>query len=277
MNPRLAAMLTAVGLTLGGGFLLFSPQPATRSMAELRDAGVTLGQPVVSTCPERLTKQTIRRINAAQPGALRPKQIYGRVARVARCFGSEFLDGGLGNCIKPSDGSSLAPFTKEVLVAVPDGGFEVMTAGKLAEVVVPSLRQNLNGIDDAGLSEDGGEDTVDDALQYEPTSCVLSRCSQFDAGDGTNFCARLNRLQLVSSPCMIPLCIASDGGWDSDLGEAGHGAVVDCRFSGPYGTADGGPRWRGCNTGPAQYASGTACVPVECNVVGGDFLEDEFR
>lgn len=245
-------MLFAVGTLGGGAFLLLTPQPSTRTMADLRDAGITLGQPVVTTCPERLTQRTKRRINAAQPGALRPRQSYARIARVARCFGSERLDGGLGNCIGP-DGSSLAPFTRELI----DGGLEPKTA----EVIVPSLRRNL----DADGGDDGGEDDVDDSFQYDVLACSLSRCSTFDAGDGTNFCQRLNRLRLIDSPCAIPNGWKNslDGGWEESV-------PVDCRFSGPYGEADGGPRWRGFNVGPKEYSSGADCIPVECSVVSGD-------
>lgn len=269
MNSKLSAMLVAVGV-LAGGFLLMTPQPATRSMLELRDAGIAEGQPVVSICPERLTRQTKRRIELAQPGLLRPKQSYARVARVARCFGSEVLDGGpVGNCLKPN-GDSLGPFTSEVLVTVPDGGQELMTIGKSAEVIVPSLHQNLIGVDldaGAGADTDGGEDGVDDSLQYDLLSCSLVRCNTFDAGDGSNFCGRLNRLQMIDSPCRIPNGWRSDGGWDES-------SPVDCRFSGPYGEADGGPRWRGFNVGPSQYAAGADCVPVECSVVAGNVPQE---
>lgn len=271
MNSRLLAMLFAVGTLGGGAILLYTPQPSTRTMAELRDAGVAAGQSVVVTCPERLTPKTKRRIKDAQPGALRPKQSYARIARVAKCFGSEWLDGGLGNCIKPSDGASLAPFTRETLL--PDGGRALVP--KQAELVVPSLRQNMLNLDADG-GDDGGEDDVGDSLQYDPLSCTLSRCSTFDAGDGTGFCTRLNRLFLVQPPNMIPLCIGPDGGWDDEAGEPGHMPAPDCRFTGPYGTADGGPRWAGCNSLPAQYAVGSACVPVEASVVSGDLINEEW-
>lgn len=262
MNPKLSAMLVAVGV-LTGGFLLITPQPATRSMLELRDAGIAEGQPVVSVCPERLTRQTKRRIELAQPGLLRPKQSYARVARVARCFGSEVLDGGpVGNCLKPN-GDNMGPFTREVVGVLEDGGFATLEVFKHAEVIVPSLRQNLVGIDaDAGV-DDGGEEGVDDSLQYDLLSCSLTRCNTFDAGDGSNFCGRLNRLQMLDAPCRIPNGWRADGGWDES-------SPVDCRFGGPYGEMDGGYRWRGFNVGPSQYAAGAECVPVECSVVAGD-------
>lgn len=266
MNSRLSAMLVAVGV-LAGGFLLLTPQPATRSMSELRDAGIAEGQPVVSICPERLTRQTKRRIELAQPGLLRPKQSYARVARVARCFGSEVLDGGgVGNCLRPN-GNSLGPFTREVLVTTEDGGQEVVTVGKSAEVVVPSLRRNLVGIDTDAGADDGGEEGVDDSLQYDLLSCELRRCNTFDAGDGTNFCGRLNRLMMLDAPCRIPNGWRADGGWDES-------SPVDCRFGGPYGEMDGGLRWRGFNVGPSQFTSGADCIPVECSVVAGDVPQE---
>lgn len=58
----------------------------------------------------------------------------------------------------------------------------------------------------------------------------------------------------------------SDGGWLDDAPEG----QIDCRFTGPFGLPDGGPRWRGVNVGPREYAAGTQCLPVECSVVAGD-------
>lgn len=250
MTPKLRSMIFVVGtLVLAGGvgLSLSTPVPGTRTMAELRDAGIADGQRFVLTCPERLTPQTKRRINKAQPGLLRPKQTYGRVARTAVCFNP---DG--GNCFRPSDG----------LLRITDGE---------GEVIVPSLRRDLVGVDlDAGDDSDGGEDGMDDSWQFRLDDCTVTTCPNYDAGDGANFCGRLNRLMLVTSPCAIPLCLGGDGGWDDN-------AVVDCRGTGPYGTADGGPRWRGCNVTPSQYTTGAACVPVECSIVAGDDLVEEWR
>lgn len=241
MTPKLRSMLTgaAVVVLSGVGFLLYTPQPATRSMLELRDAGIADGQKFVLTCPERLTARTRRRINAAQPGLLRPKQSYGRVARTAVCFNPD-----AGNCFRPADG--------------------LLRVGDLeGEVIVPSLRRDTDGAD---LADDGGEDAIDDAFQYRLDDCIATTCPNFDAGDGSNFCGRLNRLMLVSSPCMIPNCWLPDGGWDDET-------PVDCKFGGPY--SSGGPaRWRGCNVGAAEYASGTQCLPVECSVVAGDVPQE---
>ena len=244
MNSKLRAMLFTVGVvTLGGvGFILNTPQPATRTMLELRDAGITDGQRIVLTCPERLTPRTRRRVNANQPGVLRPSQAYGRVARTAVCFNP---DG--GNCFRPSDW----------LVRVTD---------LQGEVIVPSLRRDTVGLDpDAGEDSDGGEDSVDDALQYRLDDCTATRCSDFDAGDGTAFCTRLNRLMLVDPPCMIPNGWR-DGGWcEEACGQ------VDCRaLPSAFDPPDSGPIWRGFNVMPRASAVGSACVPVECSVVAGD-------
>ena len=262
MTPKLKAKLTAVGVFIFGvGFYVYTPEPAGRTMLELKDAGILDGQRVVIECPERITKQTKRRINALQPTLLRPSQSYAHIARTARCFNP---DG--GNCLRPSDG--------------------VLRVGDLeAELVIPSLRRDLTGVDvDAGVgSDDGGDsDDVDDSWQYVNNSCTLSTCGAYDdlVDSGTrpnpyaspSFCGGLNRLALVPSPCMIPngWGRAADGGWC----EEACGGPVDCLFTGPYAQQDGGPRWRGFNVGPTQYAVGAACVPVECVVVSGDVPED---
>jgi len=259
MNPNLRNMVVAVGTVIVGGVALslYTPQPATRTMGELRDAGITVGQRLVLECPERLTAATKRRINRLQPGALRPSQSYGRVARVAVCL---LVDGGTDNCVRPADGGLL----------VAEGG---------AEVVVPSLRRDVVGIvEDGGVDEEGEDNEVDDALQFRLDDCRHLSCNQYDtevdAGRRPNpyaptsprFCNGLNRLALVDPPCMIPDGRLPDGGWLDDAPEG----VIDCRFGGPYAEADGGPRWRGVNVGPREYAVGSQCLSVECSVVSGD-------
>lgn len=260
MNPNLRdTLLVAVGVfALGGiGVYVYTPQPATRSMLELRDAGILEGQPLVIECPERLTNQTKRRINAAQPGLLRPKQSYAHVARTARCFSP---DG--GNCFRATDGVA-------------------RIADLEGELVIPSLRRNLVGVDlDASVADDGGDsDAVDDSLQYRNDACEVFGCAQYDdlidAGLRPNpfanrYCGALNRLSLVPSPCMIPDGRLADGGWLDDAPEG----AIDCRFTGPYGTQDGGPRWRGVNVGPREFAVGSQCLPVECSVVSGDVPQE---
>lgn len=261
MRQELKAMLVLVGVAVvsGVGFYVYTPQPATRSMAELRDAGITdpAGQKLVWESPERLTDQSIRIINRKQPGILRPSQRYARVARVAVCF---LEDGGSSNCVR-----------------VADGGILALDLG--ASLTIPSLRQDLTGIDiDAGdMVDDAGEsNSVDNALQYRRDDVRLYSCAQYDdfeaqtlrpnpwADAGSRFCGALNRLAVVPSPCVIPNCwTLSDGGWDDN-------AVVDCDGTGPFGLQDGGRRYRGCNVTPTQFSAGAACVPVECSVVAGD-------
>lgn len=272
MNPTLRNMLVSVGVVaLGGvGFKLYTPQPASRTMAELRDAGIIDGQRIVLTCPERLTAQTKRRINAVQPGALRPKQSYARIARTARCFNP---DG--GNCFRPSD-------------------FLVRVTELEGEVVVPSLRKNLAGVDldaSVGVDDGGDSDDVDDAFQFRLDDCTAQACVDYDAGAGlfaNPFCNNLNRLVMVPAPCMMPngWDRGADGGWCEEtecLGANGGTRTcaagdtcgpVDCRCSGPYGLPDGGPRWRGFNVCPVQFASGAACVPTECGVSAGDVPQE---
>lgn len=275
MNLKLRNMIVAVAVfTLGGvGVYVYTPQPATRSMAELRDAGITEGQRLAIQCPERLTKQTKRRIEAKQPGLLRPGQSYATVLRTARCFNP---DG--GNCFRPSDG---AP-----------------RIASLEGELIPSLRRDLVGINlDAGVGDkDGGDsDDVDDSFQYRQDGCTILTCNQVDAMQDAGtlpspfanpFCNNLNRLMVLPSPCMMPngWNRGADGGWCEETEcldstkPGGYRACepgdtcgeVDCRFSGPYGLSDGGARWRGFNAGPREYASGAACVPVECSVVSGD-------
>lgn len=245
MNPTLRSMLVGVGVVaLGGvGFFLYTPQPADRTMAELRSAGLAAGQRIVLTCPERLTPSTKRRINYAQPGALRPSQSYGRVARAAVCFAPD-----AGNCFRPAD-------------------FALRVGELQGEVVVPSLRRDVVGLDpDAGEDTDGGEDAVDDSFQFRLDDCLAERCSTYDAGDGSNFCGRLNRLQLVTPPNMLPNCRGPDGGWDDGAGEAGHMPAPDCDLL----TDDGGTRWGGCNSYARERMTGADCLPVERGVVAGD-------
>lgn len=257
MNEKLRAMLVGAGIAvLGGvGFYVLTPQPATRTMAELRDAGIADGQSLILVCPEKLTPQTRRRINSAQPGFLRPRQVYARVARVAKCFRP---DG--GNCFKVADWSVLASDLE-------------------GEIVVPSLRHDLDGVDlDASVADDGGDPTgVDDSNQYRLDSCRADRCATYDAGAAPGIpwpdtpCAVLNRLWAETPPCVLPACwVAPDGGWDSKAGRPGHPAAPNCKATGARGLPDGGPRWWGCNVMPAEVAVGTQCVPTECSVLAGD-------
>lgn len=104
---------------------------------------------------------------------------------------------------------------------------------------------------------DAGRDAPDlQVRMYRVEKGVLS--------DGIIFAAEVETdagVELVAypeSPCVIPDCSSSDGGWDDN------GPQVDCLPSGPYGLPDGGPRWGGCNVMPRAYAVGTACLPSAC-------------
>ncbi len=252
MTSKLRNMLVGVGVVLVGSVAVYmsTPQPATRTMADLRDAGITDGQKFVVICPERFDARTRNRINRNQPNVLRPRQRYGHVARVAVCFSP---DG--GNCFRPSDG-------------------RVNIADLEGEVTVPSLRTDMVGTsDDAGIDDAGEDESVDDAKQYT-AQCEMLTCPQADNAEdagtfsnpyATRFCGALNRLALQPSPCMIPNGWRSDGGWCEE--ECG---IVNCKGVGPYGLPDGGPRWRGFNVTPRDYATGPDCVPVECGVQAGD-------
>lgn len=72
------------------------------------------------------------------------------------------------------------------------------------------------------------------------------------------------RIEATGTDCVIPDCrtFLGRGAWD-DSTEA------DCRFVGPY-SQDGGPVWRGCSVGAAQYAVGSECLPVQCSVIAGE-------
>lgn len=256
MSPKLRTMIVSAGVFLLGGvaFVVYAPQPATRTMGELRDAGIADGQKFVLICPERFDSRTRSRINRNQPGLLRPRQHYGHVARVGVCFSPD-----AGLCWRNVDGTARLSDLE-------------------GEVIIPSLRQDLVGTDeDAGTDGDGEDNTVDDAKQYT-TSCELLTCQQADSAEdaGTflnpytnRFCAALNRLALQPAPCFIPNGWREDGGWcEESCGE------VNCKGVGPYGELDGGPRWRGFNVGPRQFMQGPDCIPVECGVQAGDVPQD---
>lgn len=258
LTDKLRAMLTVVGIvTLSGvGFWFATPQPATRTMAELRDAGVGDGQSLIVVCAEQMSKQTIRRINANQPGFLRPRQQFARVARVAKCFAPD-----AGACFKANTW--------------------VAQVGDLeGTVVVPSLRANLDGVDlDASVADvsDGGDSSaVDDGYQFDRSTCSAYKCASYDAGAAPGIpwpdtpCGALNRLWAETPPCVIPDCRTSDGGWDDNAGDPGHLAAPDCQaLTPPFGGGTPAPRWSGCNVFEASRAVGTACIPVECSMVAG--------
>ena len=243
MSPQLRNLLILSFTAAVGGitYVTYVPTPPDVKNSALKAAGLTDGEMLVQVCPERLTDAAAANINKQQPGALRPGQRYARVGRVGFCFSD---DG--GTCL-----SSGVP----------------LRAGAL---VVPSLRQ---AAPDAGFTSDAGEEDTDDALRFSDGACRLVDCVAFrtDAGLAANWCnvnRSVNGVALAAQPCMIPNgWKGADGGWD----ETGQ---VDCLFTGPYGLPDGGARWRGFNVGPREYATGGACVPVECSVVAGDVPQE---
>ena len=238
-------MRVIVGLMAIAGttYLLATRQPPDVTMAELRDAGAVDERVArwVAVCPERITAATSRYLQRNGYGTHRAGSIH-RIARVVWEYETD--------------------------------------AGAL--VLNPSLVVTLP-------QEDAGDedDETDDSLQFRLDDCYRLECNNADGGldelrlladggfrhmrsDGGEvpWCNTATRRGRVTPPCVIPDCwTLSDGGWDDS-------AVVDCNGTGPFGDQPGGtPRWRGCNVTPAQYATGAACIPVECSVVAGDPID----
>lgn len=249
MNPRLREMIIIVGMITVGGvtYQLATSHPSTRTMAELKDAGILDCQNSVIVRGEKLTQKARNRINAAQPGVLRPRQQYAQVARTQRCCSP--------------DGVAVACFDAQ-------GNPRPVTEGGI--IIVASLK-----LEDAGvlLDDEDGESNEGDESQSTPGEQII-RCADFDAGDPspftTPFCSRLNRMMAVPPPCAMPNCwTLADGGWDDT-------AVVDCLSTVPDLSGDATPRWRGCNVIPGTHAVGAQCVPVNCAVQSGDSPPDFF-
>lgn len=248
MNSKLRSLLVGVGVFVVGGvsYSVFRREPPGRSIADLRDAGLFSERTdrFVLACPEKITTATRNNLRKNGYGDFRPGSIH-RVARVV---------------------------IEHTLV---DGG---------KELVNPS-------IDVLAAEEvDGGdeEDETDDSLQFRTDDCFRLECDDdtdagirelnllpdggarhpFPDGGPRPWCNVATRRGRLVPPCVIPDCSLSDGGWDDN------GPEVDCRGIGPFGNAgDGSPRWRGCNVTPASFATGAACIPVECSVVSGDGIE----
>lgn len=251
MNSRLQAMTLVVGLMAIGGvtYQLATRQPPDVTMAELRDAGAVSERVDrwVAVCPERISAKTRNYLKNNDYGTFKVGS-YHRIARVVWEY------------------------------ALADGGRVALN---------PSLVVTL----DAGADADGGdaEDRTDDSLLFRLDDCYRVECDSTDGGldelrllpdggfryaraDGGEipWCNVATRRGRVTPPCVMPDCWLADGGWDDT-------AVVDCQAKGFLGLPDGGPRWRGCNSMPASYAVGAACVPVECSVVAGDSPPDVLR
>lgn len=255
MNPRLQAMVVLVGLMAIGGvtYQLTTRQPPDLTMAELRDAGAA-GERVdrwVAVCPEKIASRTRNYLRNNGYGDFKVGSIH-RIARVVWEY------------------------------ALADGGRLVLNPGLIVTLDA--------GFDDGGVPADPDNQT-DDSLLFRLDDCYRVECNSTDGGldqlrflpdggfrhasavDGTElpWCNSAVRRGRVTPPCVMPDCwTLPDGGWDDN-------AVVDCRGVGPFGIADGGPRWRGCNVTPAQFATGAQCVPVECSTVAGDSPPDVLR
>lgn len=245
MNSKLRSLVVAVGVFVVGGvsYSVFRREPPGQPIANLRDAGLLSERDDrwVMACPERITTATRNYLRNNGYGTFKPGSIH----RIARVVIQHNLDDGGRELVSPS---------LDVLASDADGGDE--------------------------------EDATDDALQFRSDDCFRLECNNADGGlnelrlladggfrhrraDGGEvpWCNTATRRGRVTPPCVIPDCwTLSDGGWDDN-------AVVDCNGTGPFGTQDGGPRYRGCNVTPAQFSTGAACVPVECSVVAGDGID----
>ena len=253
MNEKLRSLLTPRGIfvvMVAGAaisYTVYTREPPGQPVANLRDAGLFSERTDrwVMACPERITTATRNYLRNNDYGTFKPGSIH-RIARVV------------------------------IQHTLPDGG---------QELVNPSL--DLLGNDDAG----DPEDQTDDALQFRSDDCFRLECADdtdagirelnwlpdggarhpFPDGGPRPWCNVATRRGRITPPCVIPDCSLPDGGWDDN------GPEVDCRGTGPFGISDGGPRWRGCSVWSAAYATGAACIPVECSVVAGDNPIDVLR
>ena len=247
MNPKLRSLLIGVGVFVVGGvsFSVYRREPPGQPVANLRDAGLFSERDDrwVMACPEKITAATRNNLRNNDYGTFK----VGSIHRIARVVIEHDLD---------------------------DGG---------RELVSPSLDVLAN-------DADGGdpEDETDDALQFRSDDCFRLECNDgtdagirelnwlpdggarhpFPDGGPRPWCNVATRRGRLTPPCVIPDCwTLADGGWNDS-------AVVDCQRTGPFGNQPGGtPRWGGCNVVPAQFSTGSACVPVECSVVAGDPID----
>jgi hypothetical protein len=247
MNSKLRSLVVSVGIFIVGGvsYSVFRREPPGQSIANLRDAGLFSERDdrFVLACPEKITVATRNNLKNNGYGTFN----VGSIHRIARVVIQHDLNDGGRELINPS---------LDVLANDADGGDE--------------------------------EDETDDALQFRTDDCFRLECNDdtdagirelnllpdggarhpFDDGGVRPWCNVATRRGRVTPPCVIPDCSLSDGGWDDN------GPEVDCRGIGPFGQFPGGePRWRGCNVTPASFATGSACIPVECSVVSGDGID----
>lgn len=246
MNSKLRSLVVSVGVFLVGGvsYTVFRREPPGQTIANLRDAGLLSERTdrFVLACPEKITTATRNNLRNNGYGDFRAGSIH-RVARVV------------------------------IEHTLPDGGLELVN---------PSIDVFAN-------EADGGdeEDETDDALQFRSDDCFRLQCNDdtdggirelnwladggarhpFPDGGPRPWCNVATRRGRLTPPCVIPDCSLPDGGWDDN------GPEVDCRGVGPFGTGDGGARWRGCNVGAVQWMTGAACIPTECSLVSGDGID----
>lgn len=246
MNSKLRSLVISIGLFVVGGvsYSVFRREPPGQPIANLRDAGLFSERTdrFVLCNPEKVTAATARYLKRNGYGDFRAGSIH-RICRVV------------------------------IQHTLPDGGLELVNAS----------------IDVLANGADGGdeEDETDDSLQFRSDDGFRLECNDdTDAGirelrlladggfrhmraDGGEvpWCNSATRRGRVTPPCVIPDCSRPDGGWDDN------GPEVDCRGIGPFGISDGGPRWRGCNVTPASFATGAACIPVECSILSGDGID----
>jgi hypothetical protein len=286
MNARLVGLVLSVGVFVVGGYsyTVYRREPPTRDIADLRDAGMfsTRVDRWALACPEKITTATRNNLRRNGYGTFRPGTVH-RIARTVFEF-HELLP-------RATDGDGGALPCSAPFVETPDAGQCIHR-----QLINPSLDVWRGVLVDAGVEFDldGGdeENEVDDSLQFRTDDCFRLECNDpEDSGirelrllpdggfrharaDGGEipWCNAATRRGRITPPCVIPDCSLPDGGWDDD------GPEVDCRGIGPFGNQPGGsPRWRGCNVTPATFATGNACIPVECSVVAGDNPIDVLR
>lgn len=251
MNSKLRSLVVSVGLFIVGGvsYSVYRREPPGQPVANLRDAGLFSERDDrwVMACPEKITAATRNYLRNNGYGTFK----LGSIHRIARVVIQHNLD---------------------------DGGRELVNAS------IDVLSNDADGGDE--------EDETDDALQFRSDDCSRLECNDpEDSGirelrllpdggfrhmraDGGEvpWCNAATRRGRITPPCVLPDCSLPDGGWDDN------GPEVDCRGIGPFGNQPGGsPRWRGCNVTPATFATGAACIPVECSVVAGDNPIDVLR
>ena len=248
MNSKLRSLLVGVGVFIVGGvsYSVFRREPPGQSIANLRDAGLFSERDDrwVLCNAEKITVATRNNLRKNGYGTFRPGSIH----RICRVVIQHDLDDGGKELVNPSidvlaaeevDGGDEEDETDDALQFRSDDGF----------------RLECNDDTDAGIRE---LNLLPDGGARHP----------FPDGGARPWCNVATRRGRVTPPCVSPDCwTLPDGGWNDD-------AVVDCRGTGPFGVFPGGePRWRGCNVTPAQFSTGTACVPTECSIVAGDTID----